>query len=58
MSKTLEASFCVWAVQQAITAHGATEIFNTDQGCQFTSAEFTQPLLTLGERLSMDGKGR
>jgi transposase InsO family protein len=34
------------------------EIFNTDQGCQFTSAEFTRPLLALGVKLSMDGKGR
>jgi len=38
--------------------HGVPEIFNTDQGCQFTSAEFTQPLLALGVKLSMDGKGR
>jgi putative transposase len=45
-------------VQRAIAAHGVPEIFNTDQGCQFTSAEFTQPLLELGVRLSMDGKGR
>lgn len=54
----LEASFCVRAVQRAITAYGAPEIFNTDQGCQFTSAEFTRLLLELGVRLSMDGKGR
>lgn len=58
LSNTLDASFCVRAVQRAIQEHGAPEIFNTDQGCQFTSAEFTQPLLALGVKLSMDGKGR
>lgn len=58
LSNTLDASFCVRAVQRAIAIHGAPEIFNTDQGCQFTSAEFTQPLLALGVKLSMDGKGR
>lgn len=58
LSNTLDASFCVRAVQRAIAAHGVPEIFNTDQGCQFTSAEFTQPLLERGVRLSMDGKGR
>ena len=58
LSNTLDASFCVRAVQRAIDEHGVPEIFNTDQGCQFTSAEFTQPLLALGVRLSMDGKGR
>jgi putative transposase len=45
-------------VQRAIAEHGVPEIFNTDQGCQFTSAEFTQPLLALGIKLSMDGRGR
>lgn len=58
LSNTLDASFCVQAVQRAIALHGPPEIFNTDQGCQFTSAEFTQPLLALGVKLSMDGKGR
>jgi putative transposase len=58
LSNTLDARFCVEAVQRAIEQHGAPEIFNTDQGCQFTSAEFTQPLLDLGVKLSMDGKGR
>ena len=58
LSNTLDAAFCVRAVRRAIAAHGVPEIFNTDQGCQFTSAEFTQPLLELGVRLSMDGKGR
>ena len=58
LSNTLDASFCVRAVQRAIARHGPPEIFNTDQGCQFTSAEFTAPLLALGVKLSMDGKGR
>ncbi len=58
LSNTLDAGFCVRAVARAIAEHGVPEIFNTDQGCQFTSAEFTQPLLDLGVKLSMDGKGR
>jgi putative transposase len=58
LSNTLDASFCVLAVQRALAAHGTPEIFNTDQGCQFTSSEFTQPLLARGVKLSMDGKGR
>ena len=58
LSNTLDAGFCVRAVQRALAAHGTPEIFNTDQGCQFTSAEFTQPLLAAGVKLSMDGKGR
>ena len=58
LSNTLDAGFCARAVQRALAVHGTPEIFNTDQGCQFTSAEFTQPLLALGVKLSMDGKGR
>jgi putative transposase len=58
LSNTLDASFCVQAVERAIAKYGIPEIFNTDQGCQFTSAEFTQPLLAKGVKLSMDGKGR
>ena len=58
LSNTLDASFCVRAVQRALARHGTPEIFNTDQGCQFTSAEFTQLLLVRGVKLSMDGKGR
>jgi putative transposase len=58
LSNTLDAGFCVRTVQRAIGRHGPPEIFNTDQGCQFTSAEFTAPLLALGVKLSMDGKGR
>jgi putative transposase len=58
LSNTLDASFCVRAVGRAIAQFGPPEIFNTDQGCQFTSAEFTHPLLDRGVKLSMDGKGR
>lgn len=58
LSNTLDAKFCVEAVRRAIHQYGPPQIFNTDQGCQFTSAEFTQPLLAAGIKLSMDGKGR
>ena len=58
LSNTLDAGFCVRAVQRAIDKYGVPEIFNTDQGCQFTSAEFTGLLLARGIKLSMDGKGR
>ena len=58
LSNTLDASCCVRAMQRAMAEHGVPEIFNSDQGCQFTSAEFTQPLLDRDIKLSMDGKGR
>ena len=58
LSNTLDASFCVNAVQRAMVQYGTPEIFNTDQGCQFTSAEFLQPLLAAGVSISMDGRGR
>lgn len=58
LSNTLDAGFCVRAVARAIAAHGVPEIFNTDQGCQFTSTEFTQPLIDQGVKISMDGRGR
>lgn len=50
--------FCVEALEEALTRYGAPEIFNTDQGSQFTSDDFTQPLQAKGVRASMDGKGR
>jgi hypothetical protein len=50
--------FCTDALQEAIARYGAPEIFNTDQGWQFTSAEFTGVLKEHGVRISMDGKGR
>jgi len=58
VSNTLDASFCVDALKEAIETHGAPEIFNTDQGSQFTSEEFTGVLKQHGIRISMDGKGR
>jgi putative transposase len=58
VSITLETDFCVEALQDAMNRHGQPEIFNTDQGVQFTSAAFLGELETLGVRISMDGKGR
>jgi putative transposase len=57
LSTTLDAEFCVAALQEALEL-GTPEIFNTDQGCQFTSRDFTQRLLARAIRISMDGKGR
>lgn len=57
LSNTLTTDFCLDAVREAIARHGCPEIFNTDQGSQFTSAEFTGPLKAHGIRISMDGKG-
>jgi len=57
-SNTLTTDFCLEALQQALTKYGTPEIFNTDQGCQFTSAEFTEVLSSRGIRISMDGKRR
>lgn len=58
LSNTLDADFCVEALQDALSRYGAPEIFNTDQGAQFTSAEFTQVLKEHGVAISMDGRGR
>jgi putative transposase len=58
VSNTLDASFCVDALEEAIEHHGAPEIFNTDQGSQFTSEDFTGVLKKHDIRISMDGKGR
>jgi len=57
LSNTMEASFCVDAVEEALARHGCPQIFNTDQGSQFTSAEFTSVLINNGISISMDGKG-
>ena len=56
LSNTLEADFCVEALQEAL-GRGRPGIFNTDQGSQFTSREFTQVLRDHGVRISMDGRG-
>jgi len=57
LSNTLTTDFCLEAVQEAITQYGRPEIFNTDQGCQFTSLEFTGLLNAQGIQISMDGRG-
>nr|BCE34986.1 transposase [Bradyrhizobium diazoefficiens]BCE41084.1 transposase [Bradyrhizobium diazoefficiens]BCF57069.1 transposase [Bradyrhizobium diazoefficiens] len=57
VSITMEAAFCVEAVQEALAKHGRPAIFNTDQGSQFTSLEFTDVLLDAKIAISMDGKG-
>ena len=57
LSNTLSTDFCVEALEEAIARYGTPEIFNTDQGSQFTSVEFTDVLKTHGIRISMDGKG-
>ena len=58
ISNTQDAHFCVEALQEAIAVYGAPEIFNTDQGAQFTSEAFTGELKKHGVKISMDGKGR
>ena len=58
LSNTLDASFCVDALEEAIARYGVPEIFNTDQGSQFTAEEFTGILSGHGISISMDGKGR
>ena len=57
VSITMEVDFCLEAVEEAMARHGKPEIFNTDQGSQFTSAAFTGLLADNGIRISMDGKG-
>ncbi len=57
LSNSLTTDFCVEAVEEAIARHGCPEIFNTDQGSQFTSFEFVSLLQGHGIRVSMDGKG-
>ena len=57
VSITLEAAFCVEALEEALARHGRPEVFNTDQGSQFTSHDFTSVLLKAGIAISMDGKG-
>ena len=58
LSNTLDASFFVRVLKAALAAHGTPKIFNTDQGSQFTSAEFTGVLRERGIKISMDGRGR
>ena len=58
LSNTLDAGFCTEALEEALARYGAPEIFNTDQGSQFTSFAFTGRLQEAGVRISMDGRGR
>jgi len=58
LSNTMDVSFCVSALEEALARFGRPEIFNTDQGSQFTSAAFTGTLMAAGVRISMDGRGR
>ena len=57
LSITLETEFCIEALEEALARHGRPDIFNTDQGSQFTSADFTGVLLKASIAISMDGKG-
>lgn len=57
LSITLTTDFCIEAVEEALARHGKPDIFNTDQGCQFTSEAFTSLLIGSGIKISMDGKG-
>jgi putative transposase len=57
LSITMEVEFCLEAVNEALAGHGRPEIFNTDQGSQFTSGAFTDVLVEHGIAISMDGKG-
>ena len=57
VSISLEAAFCVEALEEALARHGRPEVFNSDQGSQFTSHDFTSVLLKAGIAISMDGRG-
>ena len=57
LSITMEAAFCVETLEDALARHGKPDIFNTDQGSQFTGSAFTGVLATNGIAISMDGKG-
>jgi putative transposase len=58
LSNSLTTDFCIEAVEEAIQRHGKPDIFNTDQGSQFTSTEFVNLIQGHGIQISMDGKGR
>ena len=58
LSNTLDADFCIEALEEAMARYGRPEIFNTDQGSQFTSVGFTSVLRDAGVAISMDGRGR
>ena len=58
LSNTMDAGFCIEALNEALSRYGSPEIFNTDQGSQFTSVDFTGALTKAGVTISMDGRGR
>ncbi len=58
VSNSMDSSFCVGALEQALKRFGKPEIFNTDQGAQFTAEAFVKPLRERSIAISMDGKGR
>jgi len=58
LSTSLDTAFCVDALEEAIERYGTPDVFNTDQGAQFTSTAFTDVLNAHGVKISMDGKGR
>lgn len=58
LSNTMDTHFCLEALEEAIERYGPPEIFNSDQGSQFTSTEFTDKLKEYKVKISMDGKGR
>ena len=58
LSNTMDTEFCIEAVEEALAKYGKPEIFNSDQGSQFTSPRFTQVLKQVNVKISMDGKGR
>ena len=58
ISNCLETQFCLDAVNEALSFFGTPDVFNTDQGSQFTSTDFTSLLMSSGIKISMDGKGR
>jgi len=58
VSNTMDVEFCIEALEEALVRFGRPEIFNTDQGSQFTSPRFTGVLRNTGVRISMDGRGR
>ena len=58
LSNTMDVSFCIAALEEALAKYGAPKIFNTDHGSQFTSTAFTGVLVAAGIAISMDGRGR
>ena len=58
VSNSLESSFCIKALKRAIARHGKPDIFNSDQGSQYTSVDFREVLESNGIKISMDGRGR